>query len=186
MTLRRSPGGAQGQFRLLLITFVIVGLLATAAASPASASIPTTAPPSTCTLGTGLRSTMLNAGEGGMQYFFTLVYVNSGTTACSLSGVPGVQPVAGSDHAHVGRPSDRGGRPHGFVVLKPKGGAAHTNLFVWDVRAVECHPGSWNGVIVHLRGVQVFFLKRPAGLPPAVCANRRGSTITPVTRGADG
>ena len=138
-----------------------------------------------CSLSGGLHATMRYSGAGGMHYWFFLVYVNSGSAACRLTGTPGVQPVLGPDGTHVGGPSVQA-RPTAAqgasVALKPRGGAARSSVSAWvadDFPRSQCLPKNTDGVIVHLKGVHAFYLKNPQA-PLQVCTNltlRNGKVV---------
>jgi len=148
-----------------------------------------------CSPSHGLHATMRTGGAGGMQISFTIVYVNSGPSACKLAGTPGLQPLFGPDHAEVG-PSAHitSAAGHlGAVVLQPRGGAASSvysinSVYLWP--SARCAPSPSDAVAVHLQGVPVFELRIPHAFADSpmtdVCTALRstiGRGVVPGQRG---
>jgi Protein of unknown function (DUF4232) len=158
----------------IALRIAVVGVALTGAVTtlsvPISASV---SPPPVCSLNAGLKAAMRTSGAGGMHFFFFLVFVNSGNRSCSLEGLPGVQPVIGQGHARVGGDSRHTTPPAPReVVLRAHGGAAHADFSAWDVSALgirRCKPHPTDGVMVHIKGVQAFYLHAPMG-DIAVCS----------------
>jgi hypothetical protein len=107
-------------------------------------------------------------GVGMSQDRTGLQLRNTGSSACSLYGYPGVSWVAGADGRQVGRAAERqpdlaGGAEHA-VVLAP-GGLASAPLDIVDAAVIpraECDPVPVRGLRVYPPGQRAaLFLPRP-------------------------
>jgi Protein of unknown function (DUF4232) len=145
-----------------------------------------------CSLESGLRAKNDGTnGASGSTYFY-IVYVNAGSTACVLQGIPGVEPTAGLTHGGVGPSSKRekaGGRG-GRVRLAPHGGTANTVYwtFVTAEEPPRCHAKATNGVMIHFAGVRAFFvaIHPPSSLASDVCTTLQSTTTDGVSAGFRG
>lgn len=108
----------------------------TATASASASAAPTAAGPAACPssrLAVTVRPDV-GGGAAGSQYE-TIVFVNQGSTTCTLNGHPGVSYVVGSAGTQVGAPAGRDGVP-ALVTLAP-GGSAHASLRVVDYQTID-------------------------------------------------
>jgi hypothetical protein len=140
-----------------------------------------------CSLESGLKAKNdgLNGASG--DTYISIVYVNAGSTACVLQGIPGVEPVAGPNHGRVGpsskreRASGRGGR----VRLAPHGGTANSVYwtFVTAEEPPRCQSKATNGIMMHFAGVRAFFvaIHFPSPLASEVCTTLQSTTTDGVS-----
>ncbi len=140
-----------------------------------------------CSLEAGLK--VKNDGSNGASgnTYLYIAYINAGSAACILQGVPGVQPVAGPAHASVG-PSSKHQRTKGrggVVRLAPRGGTANTVYwtFVTAEEPPRCHGTATDGIMIHLTGVRAFFvaLHFPTQLASDVCTTLQSATTDGVS-----
>ena len=107
----------------------------------------------------------LKAGSPGAgQIYTSLVFSNTSTLPCTLSGHPGVSYVAGSDGHQVGSSASRDAGTVTTVTLAPSGTASatlhETNYQNFD--AAVCKPVRTEGLRVYPPGsTRSFFLRRP-------------------------
>lgn len=145
-----------------------------------------------CSLAAGLKAKVDGQnGASGNTYLY-IEFVNTGSAACALRGVPGVQPVTQMAHSSVG-PSSRHvtsqGRG-GTVRLDARGGKA--NIVYWTFVVAEeparCRPRTTNGIMIHFDGVRAFFIviHFPTGLASEVCTTLRSTTGDGVGTGRSG
>src|ERR1022692_3051734 len=150
-----------GQHKSVIAVVVILlsssgGCRELAAASISRASVPV------CSQAHGLTTRMsVGSGAGGTNYFH-IIYTNTASAVCSLSGIPGVQPVDGARHTSVGPSSslDKVSGRGGTVLLAARGGKANTVYAMEDVgdfSRSKCAPKHTDGVRIHLKGVPVIF-----------------------------
>jgi Protein of unknown function (DUF4232) len=176
--------------RLAASSALMVGtLLATSASSAAPTVAATTR--AFCALDTGLKATMRAAGVAAGTAYLRIILVNSGSRTCIVQGVPGVQPVVGLSHEHIGPSSlklvpqlGRGGR----VTLAPTG----TADVVYGVETAvnwpkaKCAPKLSNGVLLHFEGVRDFFVEnysKGGGGRWLVCTRLSSTSIYGVKSG---
>jgi len=171
----------------------VASLLATGVLLGASQSASSGAPNKLhiCSLATGLKAGLHGSQGGGGTLFYWIIYVNSGSSACVLQGIPGAQPADGLNHVPVGPPS---GVEHstgrgGHVVLAAKGGTANTvySMSPPFTPPVNCHQKPTSGVMLHFAGVRAFFVGlHLKGVEADVCTTRRTTMIDGVERGLSG
>ncbi|BEP14273.1 DUF4232 domain-containing protein [Acidothermaceae bacterium B102] len=106
----------------------------------------------------------LKAGSPGAgQIYTTIVFTNTSTTPCTLSGHPGVSYVAGSDGHQVGNSASRDPGTVATITLAPTGTASallHEANYQGFDQAV-CKPVPTEGLRVYPPGgTRSFFLRR--------------------------
>ena len=90
-----------------------------------------------------LRVTKSNGNGAAGSFYFQLNFTNTGPTACTLFGYPGVS-FTTSGHAQLGSPATREPAHSKLVTLKP-GATNSATLRVTDVSVFSkdsCHPAS--------------------------------------------
>jgi hypothetical protein len=129
-------------------------------ASTATTGTTTTAPATPTATGTGAcltsqLSATLGAGAGGGagHQFPFLVLTNTGTTACTVTGYPGVSFVGNGNGTQIGAPADRdaAGIPVAAITLAP-GQSAHSQLSIataGNYDAATCQPLPIDGIRVY-------------------------------------
>ncbi len=129
-------------------------------ASTVTTGSTTTAPASATPTRTGpcqaaqLSATLTTGGGGGAGHQYPyLVLTNTGATACTLTGYPGVSFVAGGKGAQLGAAADRdaGGIAVTTITLAP-GSAAHSQLSIsaaGNYDPATCKPSAIDGVRVY-------------------------------------
>ncbi|GAB2933507.1 hypothetical protein GCM10027047_32440 [Rhodococcus aerolatus] len=136
----------------------------TASSAPASTTTTTTTPAPTTTAPAGgggsgpagcpaatLSLSLGQSSSGAGTQGIPLVFTNTGSTACTLSGFPGVSFVAGDAGDQVGAPATRTGPDGGAVVLDP-GGVASALVLVaqaGNYPAADCSPTPVRGFRVY-------------------------------------
>lgn len=128
---------------------------------------------SICTPSRGVEASMGSARSVQGVTYRSVDFSNTGRHGCYLSGVPDVQPVAGTSHAPVGPAttgySSVGG---GYVVLPAHGGRASISLAMPSAASVprgSCRRRVATGVVVSFDPPARFFVS--AGRRPwSVCA----------------
>jgi hypothetical protein len=135
------------------------------ATSPGSTPTTTAAGSSTRCRNSQLRVSLGTPDRGAGQIYTQILFVNSGSTTCTLAGHPGVSYVAGDDGHQVGASATRAGTAVTTVSLKPGGTASallhETNYANFDQGV--CKP-------VTVRGLRVY----PPGSTAAVFIPRAG------------
>jgi hypothetical protein len=118
-------------------------------------------------------------GAGNIRY--PLVFTNTGKSACTLRGFPGVSLRAG-DGQQIGAPATHEGAAGRVVKLAP-GQSAHAVLHTLNdgVKDVPCRPTA-KIVYVYAPGSTDAMTARTEGL--RVCGDT--FTVTAVTPGAEG
>ncbi|MDX6207952.1 MAG: hypothetical protein QOF82_267 [Frankiales bacterium] len=149
-----------------------------AATVPATATSPGATPTTTATgastrcRNSQLRVTLGTPDRGAGQIYTQILFVNSGSTTCTLAGHPGVSYVAGDDGHQVGASATRTGTAITTVSLKPGGTASallhETNYANFDQSV--CKP-------VTVRGLRVY----PPGSTAAVFIARAGKQCSATT-----
>jgi hypothetical protein len=129
---------------------MLVALLAVTAAF--------SAPP--CTHGQ-LRFALGRPDGAAGHFYFSLVFTNAGSRACTLRGYPGVSSVAGADGHQVGLAAAREKHPVRTVTLRANGGRARAVLDHLDplvVASPTCHLAASSGWRVYAPGqTRAFF-----------------------------
>jgi hypothetical protein len=129
---------------------VTTGTTTTATTAPSSATATRTG---ACQSGQ-LSATLTTGGGGGAGHQYPyLVLTNTGATACTLTGYPGVSFVGGGNGTQLGAPADReaAGIAVTTITLAP-GSAAHSQLSITmagNYDAATCHPQAIDGVRVY-------------------------------------
>ena len=96
----------------------------------------------------------LGSPEGAAgTVFYPLILQNSGSSACSMSGYPGVSFIAGSDNHLVGAAATQEPETAGTVVIDP-GQATSANLGIVNAGnfPADCNPAPVSGLQVTLPG----------------------------------
>lgn len=179
--------------RRLWITSVAASAIALLVIAPSARADSTTFVAPHCSLQDGLKATTRSDGAAAGTAYIEFIYVNSDDASCVLTGTPGVQPVHGPSHTAVGPSSshldDVAGRG-GIVLLRGHGGEASTAFGVETAENYphdKCVPQPVDGVLMHFAGVNVFYLKLPAGaVGTLVCTRLQSTTTDAVTRGNPG
>lgn len=126
------------------------GTTGTTTTAPSSATATRTGPCQTTQLSATLTT---GAGGGAGHQYPYLVLTNTGATACTLIGYPGVSFVAGGNGTQLGAAADRdaGGIAVTTVTLAA-GSAAHSQLSITmagNYDAATCQPMAIDGVRVY-------------------------------------
>jgi hypothetical protein len=122
-----------------------------------------------------------NAPHGGT--LFSIVYINRGSSACKIGGIPGAMPVSGPSRAPVGPPSIRTAQPGRgrTIVIQP-----HTSMetdFVVGLtpaqRFIACPQKMITAVIVRPMGVPQMVVQFPGKAGPRLmtCVGSRNTWI---------
>ncbi|MDX6229675.1 MAG: hypothetical protein QOI76_3065 [Frankiales bacterium] len=133
----------------------------------------TTAPGSSTRCKTSqLRVSLGSSDRGAGQIYTQILFVNSGSTTCTLAGHPGVSYVAGDDGHQVGASATRTGTAITTVSLQPGGTASallhETNSANFDQSV--CKP-------VTVRGLRIY----PPGSTAAVFIPRVSKQCSATT-----
>ena len=124
-------------------------------AAPPTTALATSAGPPACKTGQ-LTATLTNGQGAAGTFYYELMFHNTGSTACTLYGYPGVSYVMGSQGIQVGDPADRNptisGQSNAGVVTLAAGGTAHAVLAQVDVGnypPATCQPVGTLGLRVY-------------------------------------
>jgi hypothetical protein len=168
-------------FSMLAGGLLAGGLLGVGASTPAGATSAKSCVSTQITVSHGAAQ-----GTAGTTYY-ALVFTNSGATACTLFGVPVIQPVIGSAHRSLG-PAARNesmGEIPALHTLAP-GAAVSVAFGVVDTgnySASTCRARRARGVTVTLGA---FVRPTYVGLPITVCTKRASTTTRLVAPGVTG
>jgi hypothetical protein len=175
--------------KVLLATSLVGGGIAIAG-SIASANVSKSAA-SACSVKNLTERTGPTGAAAGTAYTY-LIYLNHGTKACTLSGVPRAQPVVGSNHYRVGpyaSINSIAGRG-GLVTLAARTGAANVLYAISTAQnypKANCLPRYATGVVVtfhassSLRLATYFPMRKQL-----VCTKVQSTRISGVARGTSG
>jgi hypothetical protein len=110
------------------------------------------------------------SGAGAGHEYYAIVFTDTGDTACTVTGWPGVSYVAGSDGHQVGAAAERDGKMGQTHTLAPGESVSATvkETNVHDYPASKCRP-------THVRGLRVYPPNNTASVylsqPGTGCAN---------------
>jgi hypothetical protein len=171
---------------ILLLPVLAGGLLAGGLFGVAPSMAATTAGAKSCV------STQITVSRGAAQgtagtTYYALVFTNTGATACTLFGVPVIQPVIGPSHRPLGPPArnqSMGEMPamhalaHGQSVS-----VAFGVVDTGNYSASTCGPRRARGVVVTLGA---FVRPTYVSLPITVCTKLASTTTRLVSPGVTG
>ncbi|WP_051951883.1 DUF4232 domain-containing protein [Actinacidiphila yeochonensis] len=153
-------------------------VVAALGAAPAVAGTPVADASATPMCATSQLSVSLGGSDAGAgQLYHTLVFTNTGSTTCHLTGYPGVSLLDASGR-QIGQPADRDPRTYSPVVLAP--GAAASDTIHTANRIGSCLPDSVK-VKVYPPGNTASTTVSGA---VAICSGT--FTVTPLAAGDDG
>jgi hypothetical protein len=124
--------------------------------------------------------------------FWLLIVTNHGTTACSLSGIPRAQPVAGLQRTPIGPYASTNRIPSrgGLVILPTDKGVAYVQYMMGATRtypSAECVAQHSDGVVVTFHTSLKILLALYFPLSKdKVCSKLRSTSITGVAAGTGG
>ncbi len=168
----------------------------TPTATPTTSSKPTAAPttsvspvPGARCLNAQLAVSLTPGSPGAGQIYTSLVFTNTSTTPCILSGHPGVSYVGGSDGHQVGTSAARDAGTVTTVTLAPSGTASatlhETNYLDFD--QTLCKPVKTEGLRVYPPGsTRSFFVRRPTTQCSATTLPNPALSIGVVKAGSGG
>ncbi len=111
-------------------------------------------------------------GAGAGSTYPSIQFTNSGSTACVISGFPGVSYVSGSDGHQVGAPAARSGSAGSAVTLQPGSTASAIvqEANAADFDATDCQPVQVRGLRVYVPG-DTAAMYLPFGQPRTACSD---------------
>jgi hypothetical protein len=175
--------------KVFLATSLVVGGIAIAGAV-ATANVSKSAV-SACSVKNLAERTGPTGGAAGTAYTY-LIYINHGSKACALSGVPRAQPVVGSNHYRVGpyaSINSIAGRG-GLATLAARTGTANVLYAISTAQnypKANCLPRYATGVVVtfhassSLRLATYFPMRKQL-----VCTKLQSTRISGVAKGTSG
>lgn len=159
----------------LLFAGVVVG------SSPSTAATPSPCTPSGLSVHVGKPQ-----GTAGTSYY-PLIFTNTGTSSCTIFGVPGVQPVSGANRTALGpaATSTSMGMMPALHTLAHNASVSSAIGVVdtGNYTASTCAAQTANGIIVHLG---TFVLARFEPVSWSVCTKRSSVTTRLLAPGTNG
>ena len=171
---------------LLLLPVLAGGVLAGGLFGVAPSTAATTTGAKSCVSTQITVSRRAAQGTAGTNYY-ALVFTNTGATACTLFGVPVIQPVIGPSHRPLGPPARNESMGEMAALHSLAHGASVSVAFgvvdTGNFTASTCIARRARGVIVTLGA---FVRPTYVGLAITVCTKRASTTTRLVSPGVTG
>lgn len=139
-----------------------------------------------CTASSQLSARFI-APNGAAMFYFLIAFTNSGTTSCSLSGVPHALAVRGPSASPVGLPAKylaTAGVRRGTVELRAHDGKAYVEYYViseTDWTSTKCGPGAARGVVLTPSGTKSFYIPISRRGATVVCTKVASTAVGPIS-----